>query len=172
MNTAVIKPKMKVLTCTVQDTHVCIDVQYIDKILPLISLEIVPNSPTYVAGLINLEGKIIPVIDLAIRLGVKRTEAYSLDVSILLCTYGSHQAGLIIDDIGNLLEIEEEAIQMADEFHHKHSPFVGSVYLSTHLALLVNMDYIFPININLESLKNRTKPAKKISSGVNLNKNE
>jgi len=48
----------------------CIVLKYVLKVLPLLELQIVPDAPSYVKGLMNLQGNCVPVIDLAERLGI------------------------------------------------------------------------------------------------------
>jgi purine-binding chemotaxis protein CheW len=148
MNKITSTNQIQVLQFVVQNAHICLDLSYVNKVLPLLMLDIVPNSPLFFAGLMNLEGKIIPVIDLALRLGMHRNKKYSLDMSILLCTYDLHQAGLIVDDVTGLSTINEETIQMHEEFDKTSSPFIGSISINSNLSLLLNLDYIFPIDIN------------------------
>lgn len=141
---------MHVLNCLIKDVHVCIDVANVNKILPLLLLEAVPNSPNYVAGLFNLEGKVIPVIDLAMRLGMERVDTYTLDMSVLLCNYGEYQAGFIIDKVLSLSEVNQDDIQMHEKFDTKDSSFVGTATLKNSISLLVNIEHLLPINMHHE----------------------
>ncbi|KTD72524.1 chemotaxis protein CheW [Legionella tucsonensis] len=77
---------LTVLHFLLHDTQVCMDLHYIEKILPLPMLEIVPSCPTYFVGLMNLKNKCIPVLDLAICTGLTRNEEYPLNIPILLCS--------------------------------------------------------------------------------------
>lgn len=144
--------QIQVLQFVIENAHICIDLRFVNKILPLMQLERVPNCPNYFAGLMNLEGKTIPVIDLAIRLGMQRINKYSLDMPILLCTYENHQAGMLVDNITNLSLIQENTIQMHEEFDTTDSPFLGSVSINENLSLLLNLSHIFPISTNLETV--------------------
>ncbi|NNM59106.1 MAG: chemotaxis protein CheW [Legionellales bacterium] len=156
MTTRSLDNQIKMLHFQLKNTHVCVDIRYVDKIISLLQLEPVPNSPPYLAGLMSLEEKIIPVIDLAMRLGMHREQPYTIDIPILLCTYEAQQAGLIIDKVMGLVTINKQNIQMHEEFNSVETPFIGSVTLHDDLSLLLNMNHIFPLNINID-LKNKKR---------------
>lgn len=124
---------MRLLQFFVQGVQLCMDFQYLERVLPLPMLEPVPSGPDYVAGLMNLQGRAIPIIDLALRLGMNREQPYSLNAPILLCS----GAGLIIDKI---LEISEGEVQMKEELGN--SLFLGSVPLEAGVSLLINTQRI------------------------------
>ncbi len=142
-----IKYKLQVLHFLLQNVRFCMDVQYIEKILPLVFLETVPNSPAYLAGLMNLTGKSIPVIDLAMRLGFTPNKPYRLTTPILLCTDGA-QAGLIIDEVLGLADVEEEIMQMREEFNNASSLFIAAIALDTGVSLLINMERILDFRLS------------------------
>ena len=106
-----------------QNIHACIELQYIDKVLPLPLLEAVPGSPAYLIGLMNLAGKSIPVIDLSLRLGMQRVIPFALDMPILLCSDGDQKTGIIIDKVLGLVNIEETELQMRHDFSKNESVF-------------------------------------------------
>lgn len=148
MNKPLLKSKFQVLRFQVQKVRMCMDLDYVKKVLPLIQLETVPSSPTYLTGLMNLAGKSIPVIDLALRLGLKRNELYTLDNQILLCSDGTNEIGLIVDNVIGLANVSEEELQMRSDFDN--SPFIAAVTLENELSLFLNMSEIIAISLTLE----------------------
>jgi purine-binding chemotaxis protein CheW len=63
------------------------------------------SAASWVTGVISLRGKIIAVYDLASRLGVAREHAP--DAKIVIVEAGSHRAGVIVDDVAQVLTIDE-----------------------------------------------------------------
>jgi purine-binding chemotaxis protein CheW len=143
--------KLTVLHILVQDVQVCIDLHYMEKIVPLPLLEIVPSSPVYFAGLMNLKNHCIPVIDLAIGVGLGRDQIYPLNIPILLCSDGKHQVGLIVDKVLGLGEIDEDDIEIHAEFAHDKTPFLGAVTLETGVSLVLNIRWLFMLKLALET---------------------
>jgi len=144
------KTKLQVLQFLSQNLRICVDIKYVDKVLPLVFLEAVPGGPLYLAGLMNLAGKSVPVIDLAMCFGLERKSPYSLDAPILLCSDNLHQAGIIVEKILGLSDIEENSIQMRSEFNKPESPFIASITSKNKLSLLVNMPFILSVCLALE----------------------
>jgi purine-binding chemotaxis protein CheW len=152
------------------------DLHYIEKILPLPMLEIVPSCPVYFVGLMNLKNKCIPVLDLAMCTGLTRNEEYPLNIPILLCSnrplsklaeesegrggtssgeFGkrsneTHQIGLIVDKVLGLSSIDEQQIEIHEEFTSTNSPFLGAVTLETGVSLLLNINWVFALKLTQE----------------------
>lgn len=135
---------MKVLQFELLTSRVCINLLHVDKALLLMMLETVPGSAPYLAGLLNLSGNSVPVMDLAMLLGFERSESYALDTPVLLCTHNSQQTGLIIDNIIGITETDISAIQPYQNVneHSNEMPFSGTISIENDLFLLLNMDYV------------------------------
>jgi purine-binding chemotaxis protein CheW len=130
--------KLQVLHFLLQDAQLCIDLTHVYKAILLPSLEIIPNCPNYIAGLMNLAGKSIPIIDLATKLNMVRRDNYTTDTPILLCQSNQHLLGFVIDKILNLTTIDTNTIQMHDDFSHENSYFIGAITLEHEISLLIN----------------------------------
>ncbi|MDX1900861.1 MAG: chemotaxis protein CheW [Gammaproteobacteria bacterium] len=139
--------KLNMLHCRVLDIPVCIDLQYVNKALLLVTLESVPGSPDYFVGLMNYAGNSIGVIDLATRLGFARKKQYSLNTPILLCASSEQNIGIVVDDIYGLINIDTQDVQMRNEFDKPDSPLSGIVSTETDLLFLINMKNILTFNL-------------------------
>jgi len=144
---------LPILHVLVQNTFICVPIEFVSKVLSLPLLEAVPGSPPYLTGLMNLEGKSIPVIDLATRVGLKREERYTVDTPILLCFDDKHEAGLVIDKVLQLATIEEKDYQMRSEFNDPASPFLASIPFNNALSLLINMNKVLEVSFTLQCTK-------------------
>jgi purine-binding chemotaxis protein CheW len=69
-----------------------------------------PHVPSYVAGVVNLRGTVLPVIDLAARLGWRGTEATARHVIIVTQVEGQFR-GLIVDAVSDIVTVGEDAMQ-------------------------------------------------------------
>lgn len=70
----------------------------------------VPGVPHYIAGMANLRGAILPVVDLAARLGWEPTQA-SERHAIIVVQIGGQAAGLIVDSVSDLVQLDEDSLQ-------------------------------------------------------------
>ena len=69
-----------------------------------------PRVPHYVAGVVNLRGTVLPVIDLAARLGWKATEP-SPRHAIIVTQMGGQACGLIVDAVSDIVTLPADALQ-------------------------------------------------------------
>jgi purine-binding chemotaxis protein CheW len=69
-----------------------------------------PHVPSYVAGVVNLRGTVLPVIDLAARLGWDPVEPTDRHV-IIVAQIGKQSRGLIVDAVSDIVTISDDEIQ-------------------------------------------------------------
>src|SRR6218665_689847 len=79
--------QLEIVSFHLGDQEFCIDIMAIREIRGWAPVTPMPHTPPYVLGLINLRGAVIPVIDMACRLGMKMTEP-------------SERSAIIVTDIG------------------------------------------------------------------------
>lgn len=125
------------------ELDMCITLKHVLKVLPLMELQIVPDAPGYVKGLMNLQGNSVPVIDLAERLGITRASVpYTIDTPILLCEVMHKHIGLIVDEILGVVTVEKGDLQLRSEFQESLRYFTAVVNEGGRPALLVNLERI------------------------------
>lgn len=139
---------IKVLHFLLQDMRCCLDLHYIEKILPLPLLETVPGSPDYCAGLMNLKNKCIPVFDLTLGVGLTRDQIYPLSIPILLCSKGTQQIGFIVDKVIGLGEIDKRKIEIPDDLNGNDSPFAGAITIESNISLIINSSWLFGLKLS------------------------
>ena len=92
----------------------------IREIIRLTDITTVPQMPSYVKGVINLRGKIIPVADLRVRFGLADTTSTEhtciVVVQVTLPTGAKVQTGLIVDSVEEVANIARDEIEAAPEF--------------------------------------------------------
>lgn len=79
----------------------------------------IPLMPNFLRGVINLRGEVVPVIDLAIRLGRKAIEVQKRTCIIVVELYSNeqnHVLGLLADAVSEVIEMEEDNIEDAPSF--------------------------------------------------------
>ncbi len=84
-------------------------IQYVNEIIVFQEITHIPESEDYIKGLINLRGKIIPVIDVRIRFKQEPIE-YNDRTCIIVINVKDTVVGLIVEQIAEVVEIEEENI--------------------------------------------------------------
>lgn len=87
-----------------------IEIKYINEIIGMQSITAIPEVENYIKGLINLRGKIIPVIDVRIRFNQEPFE-YTDRTCIIIINVKSTVVGLIVETIAGVEKIEEADIE-------------------------------------------------------------
>lgn len=81
-----------------------VDILNVHEINKMTTITKVPNAPEFVEGVINLRGKVIPVIDLRTRLNLARKE-YDKDTRIIVVEIEHSTVGFIVDTVSEVLRI-------------------------------------------------------------------
>jgi purine-binding chemotaxis protein CheW len=121
------------LTCTIQDEDYAIDVHSVQEILPMMWIHRVPEAPEYLEGMLNRRGTLIPVIDLAKRIGLQR-DNYPPRTRIVLVnlnTVSLNQlpVGLIIDQVHDI-HCFEESDHKEGVLNQQKTPFLQGVLVN------------------------------------------
>lgn len=82
----------------------CIDVMSVREIRGWTPATVLPHSQTFVRGVINLRGAVLPVIDLAVRLGFPPAEVMGRHV-IIVVQVGTQVVGLLVDAVSDILTV-------------------------------------------------------------------
>ena len=81
-----------------------LDIQRIQEINRMVEITRVPNSPEFVSGVINLRGKVIPIIDLRKRFGFPPKES-DRNTRIIVVELGGMVVGFVVDSVSEVLRI-------------------------------------------------------------------
>jgi len=87
-----------------------IDIMSIREIRAWTPVTPLPHVPHYVAGVVNLRGTVLPVIDLAARLGWSATEATPRH-AIIVAQIDGQARGLIVDSVSDIVTIAADSLQ-------------------------------------------------------------
>lgn len=88
----------------------CVDIMVVREIRGYSQATPLPHAPAFVRGVINLRGSVLPVVDLASRLGFESAEAAARQVIIVVQIRGE-LVGLMVDAVSDILTVTDEMIQ-------------------------------------------------------------
>lgn len=117
-----------------------IKIQFVNEIIVFQEITEIPESESYIKGLINLRGKIIPVIDVRIRFG-QEPIPYTDRTCIIVLNIGDTVVGLIVERIAEVVEIPEQniipspSIGKSEKYHNVFVQSIGKVGDSVKLLL-------------------------------------
>lgn len=125
-----------------------IDILGVQEIIRMVEITPVPNAPHYVEGVVNLRGKVIPIINLRTHLGLSAAEP-TKDTRIVVVEVGRTILGFIVDSVEEVLRLPEELIEPppttgrggADEYHK------GIGRVEGRLLILLDLELLFSIGV-------------------------
>ena len=130
--------KNKFLTFLLGKESYGIEIKYVSEIIGMQEITHVPQLPDYVKGIINLRGKIIPVMDVRLRFKLKAKE-YSDRTCIIIIEISDILIGLIVDSVSEVITIPEQNIQeppqMSKNANNRYIKGIGKIGDSVKLLL-------------------------------------
>ena len=88
----------RVVVCTLAGQEYGLDAAAVQEVLQMVAITPLPDAPEWLAGVIDLRGRLIPVIDLRLRLGLPSV-MWELSTPIIIAGFGGHAAGLVVDSV-------------------------------------------------------------------------
>ena len=111
--------RQQYLTFLLGEEMFAIGILAIREIIEYGYLTEVPLTPSFIRGVINLRGAVVPVVDLAVRFG-RRALANSKRTCIVIVeidgTHGRQEMGVVVDAVNEVLEIAHDDIEPPPEF--------------------------------------------------------
>lgn len=120
-----------------------INILFVQEINRVAQITKVPNSPEFVEGVINLRGKVIPVIDLRCKLGIPRKE-HDKNTRIIVIEFNDQSVGFIVDTVNEVLRIPRNIAEMPPSMvAGVNSDFLESIIkLENRLMILLDIEKI------------------------------
>jgi purine-binding chemotaxis protein CheW len=126
-------------------------VSSVKEILRAGSITRVPHAPTPVRGVTNMRGKVLPVVDLNVRLGLKESGTGSLS-RILVVESKGRLIGLLVDSVQQVFRMNLKAIQPPppDIMTTQSDYILGVYHLQDVLVILLDVDRVLFIKDSLQ----------------------
>jgi purine-binding chemotaxis protein CheW len=105
-----------------------------------------PGTPSFVRGVVNLRGSVLPIVDLAARLGFPPAEPTACHV-IIVAQIGPQIVGILVDEVSDILNVTSDLVQPTpDVASEMAKTFVrGVVALDQRMISLIALDQVLPI---------------------------
>ena len=137
----------KYLTFSLADEEYGIAITKIREIIGMMPITTVPQTPDFVKGVINLRGKVIPVVDLRLRFGmaaVDYTEKTCILVAELAGQAGNILMGVVVDTVSEVLSVKAEDIEDAPTFGTKlDTDYIrGMAKIEAGVKILLDIDKV------------------------------
>lgn len=133
--------KDKYLTFHIGGEDYAIPISHVIEIIGMMKITEVPQTAHYVKGVINLRGKVIPVMDIRLRFEMESRE-YDERTCVIVVNFNSNIVGLVVDTVSEVLDIPAENIenynQMSKSGRENFVSKMGKV--DDRIKMILNVD--------------------------------
>ncbi len=143
-----IKREGKYLTFSLKDEEYGIEIIKVKEIIGMMAITMIPQTPAYVKGVVNLRGKVIPVIDLRLKFGMEAT-SYTERTCIVVVEIsgkgrGNFFMGIVVDTVSEVLNIREVEIEETPDFGARMNTayILGLAKMSSGVKILLEIDKV------------------------------
>lgn len=98
-----------------------IEIKYINEIISIETITVIPKVPDYIKGVINLRGKIVPIISVRKRFGKEEIPYDDRTCIIVLEFQGGNHVGIIVDRVREVLIVKPEEISLPPDCKNVNS---------------------------------------------------
>ena len=131
---------LQIVTFQVGNETFGLDILKVHEIIRFQPLTRIPNLPDYVEGVLNLRGKIIPVVGLRQRMGLEKQEANGT-TKIVVASVKDEVLGFVVDSVSEVLRIGSSTVEPAPRLGDVRQKYVSGVgKVNDQLLLMLDLD--------------------------------
>ncbi|MFZ2306361.1 MAG: chemotaxis protein CheW [Rhodoferax sp.] len=129
------------LTLRLGDESYAIDIMRVQEIRSYEEPTKMANSPSFIKGVINLRGVIVPIVDLRMKLNISKVEYNEFTVVIILNIRGT-VIGAVVDAVSDVVTLDAKMIKPAPQFESAiDSRFIlGLAHVGDRMLIVMNME--------------------------------
>jgi len=137
--------RRELISFRIGEQEFCVDIMAVREIRGWTPATPLPQSPPFINGVINLRGAVLPIMDLAARLGFS-TAVTSARSVIIVVKVGERMIGLLVDAVSDILMITDDMVQVApDVACDRVRSFVrGLISIDSRMISLIALDRLLP----------------------------
>lgn len=137
----------KYLTFVLAKEDYGIPILKVREIIKLLEITSIPKTPGYIKGVINLRGKIIPIMDLRLKFGLEEKE-YNERTCIVVVEVTLNEThklmGLIVDTVSEVVNLATDQIELPPEYGYQNNQgfLIGVGKVKDRVILLLDIEQI------------------------------
>jgi len=137
---------IKLIVFRLKNERYGVDLQQVRSIERLQRITVVPQTPSFIKGVINLRGQITPVLDLNERLYGEQT-SHTDETRILITQIENIQVGLIVDAATDVLDVNSSVVEPAQNIMQGTSNVYvkGVAKIDNELLILLDLERVMSI---------------------------
>lgn len=130
--------------------HYGVDISAVESIIKMQPITVVPHTPSFVEGVTNLRGSVLPVIDLRKRFGLALDDI-SKNSRIVVIALGKTKVGMIVDAVSEVLNVAEDAIEPPPPMVTSLDTtfIIGIAKIESKLVILLDLSKVLSLQENM-----------------------
>lgn len=149
----------KLLTFSLGAEGYGVSILKVKEIIGMMDITPIPRTPEFIKGVINLRGKIIPVMDLRIKFGMdaqEYNERTCIIVAEVLMNGVQKLLGVVVDMVSEVVTISDEQIEPPPEYgtNLEHSSILGIGKIKDRVVIILDIDEVFLCEEVMKMLEN------------------
>ena len=131
----------QLITCTLGSAEYGIEIMAVQEIKGWAATTSIPHAPSWIRGVINLRGVIVPILDLRARFGQPATEPTAMHVVVIVQAAG-RTFGILVDAVSDIISVAPEDVRPVPEMSTsmEEKLLCGLVPLERGMVALVSLD--------------------------------
>jgi purine-binding chemotaxis protein CheW len=146
MSDAVLHEELQLVVFTLATEEYALPITKVQEINRIVAITKLPQTPDFMEGIINLRGRIIPVIDLRKRFALAMAD-YTDDSRIIVVEIGGRTVGVIVDAVTEVVTLQSDRIEPPPTAFAIESQYIQGVgKLDNRLLILLDLDRTLSTN--------------------------
>ena len=135
----------EIISFRVTDQEYGVDIQHVREIRGWAPATPLPRTPDYVKGVINLRGAVLPIVDMAARMGFSQTEPGVRHVIVVVWIHGQ-LVGLLVDAVCDIIAVGDATLQATPDMvgGEAHAFVEGILSIDERMIGLIRLDALMP----------------------------
>lgn len=155
----------KLLTFSLGEEGYGLSILKVKEIIGMLDITPVPRTPEFIKGVINLRGKIIPIMDLRVKFGMSEQQ-YDERTCIIVVEIDfkgvQKLIGVVVDMVSEVVTVSEEQIEPPPEYgrNHEHNFILGIGKIKDRVVIILDIEEVFLCDEVLKMLDTNTQPVR------------
>ena len=137
--------RRELIAFRIADQEFCVDIMQVREIRGWTPATPLPRTPSFMKGVINLRGAVLPIVDLGARLGLTTSEPSARHV-IMVVNVGRRTLGLLVEAVSDIINVSDDMVQPTpDVACDQVKTFVKGLFaIDGRMVSLISLDRVLP----------------------------
>jgi purine-binding chemotaxis protein CheW len=137
--------RRELIAFRIADQEFCVDIMQVREIRGWTTATPLPRTPSYIKGVINLRGAVLPIVDLGARLGLNTSEPSARHV-IMVVSVAGRTLGLLVEAVSDIINMSDDMVQPTpDVACDTVKTFVKGLFaIDGRMISLISLDRVLP----------------------------